>query len=153
MKLQELMQRKQMHRCNNNCKSDWHNSRKYKYKFPFDNHLELNTSLDPKRHWRMYYYPNQQHCNIVPCHTSVLLLRQWQKKIQRINDTSLSYYLLKYAMRIELIKKLNLNIVGSSWAFNHLAHSTWRWYLHMCYQNPRHQPRWHCMLVGTHHPR
>lgn len=110
-KLHHLVIRKQMHKCTNNCNILLEEGKhKCKYGFPFPIQTSIYPLLDEKTQRWTYYRPTSQYRNIVPYHAGILLLWKAHMNIQRVTNTGLSYYLLKYAMKTEPIGKLNLNI-------------------------------------------
>ncbi|MCO5577392.1 hypothetical protein L7F22_031224 [Adiantum nelumboides] len=57
----------------------------------------------------MYYRPGYEHQNVVPYHPTILLLWGAHMNIQRVTNSSMSYYLLKYTMKEETIGTLNIS--------------------------------------------
>ena len=79
-----------------------------KYCFPFEVHPEREASLNPKSNRWEYHRPETSDCMIVPYHPLALLLWGAHMNVQRVTGADWSFYLLKYAMKIECIGKLDL---------------------------------------------
>ena len=105
-----------MHKCRDSCYINRESENiKSRYEFPFEVHLELNPTICPQSQCWLYFRPTLEHQNVVPYHAAILLLWQAHMNIQKVTDTGLSYYLLKYAMKTEPIGKLRLeptNTIG-----------------------------------------
>ncbi|MCO5604327.1 hypothetical protein L7F22_058492 [Adiantum nelumboides] len=107
-KLRDLVLQKKIHKCREACRVIGRGST-CKYGFPYDLQPETSPVLDPHTLRWLYYRPGYEHRNIVPYHPTTLLLWKEHMNIQRVTNSSLSRYLLKYAMKVEPITNLNLS--------------------------------------------
>lgn len=106
--LRSLVITKQIHRCRDACRF-MPGCATCKYGFPYEPHYQIEPSIDPQSSRWLYFRPGYEHRNVVPYHPTVLLLWKAHMNIQRVTNSSISHYLLKYAMKIEPCTTLNLN--------------------------------------------
>jgi hypothetical protein len=104
-RLYDIVMRKQMHICKpglcldqSMCKSGYF----------FDSHSGLPV-LDPVTNRWKYFRPGYKHRNIVSYHPVLLYLLNNHMNIQRVTNANWSYYLLKYAIKTELVGELDLD--------------------------------------------
>jgi hypothetical protein len=73
--------------------------------FPYDSHAK-GTSQDEDTGRYLYFRFDNDDQYVVPYHPLILLLWRAHMNLQRITDTQWSYYVLKYASKIEPIAEL-----------------------------------------------
>lgn len=111
--LRELVLRKQLHVCRKVCYvGPSHHS--CKHGFPFATQPEYEPILDPLTQRWLYFRPRHEHRNVIPYHRSMLLLWGAHMNIQRVTNSSISHYLLKYGMKSEPMGKLNIRSEDAS---------------------------------------
>ncbi len=99
---------KQLHECQNWCIwKGWNGN--YGFGFPFASHVEPNYFFNKETNRWEYYRPQYEDQNVVPYHSTLLLLWGAHLNILCITSFYWSFYLLKYAIKCEPHGTLNLN--------------------------------------------